>query len=156
EIQSDIGADIQMVLDVCPPLPSADSVVRSATERTTRWAVRGREAFLEGEELRLARGLHQAQFGISQGGIDTRMRAESARQIAEMGLDGAASGGLYVGQTLEEPAPAVAAATELVAAAESRYLMGVGALAATVLAIALAVELSDCVLPSRHVRHVKV
>ena len=29
-----LGADIQMVLDVCPPLPSDDRVVRAAVERT--------------------------------------------------------------------------------------------------------------------------
>src|SRR5689334_19067844 len=30
-----LGADIQMVLDVCPPLPSPDHVVRLAVERTS-------------------------------------------------------------------------------------------------------------------------
>jgi queuine tRNA-ribosyltransferase len=33
-----LGADIQMVLDVCPPLPSPPEVVRLAVERTSAWA----------------------------------------------------------------------------------------------------------------------
>src|SRR5699024_1751145 len=143
----------QMVLDVCPPLPSPDEIVRAATDRTARWAERGRRAFIELEEQRLARGLDQAQFGISQGGIDPVMRAESARQIASLGFDGYAIGGLSVGETREEMLPALAAAIEHLPADQPRYLMGVGDPAGIVEAIGLGVDLFDCVLPSRHARH---
>lgn len=153
EIQSILGADIQMVLDVCPPLPSPDRIVRAATERTARWAERGRRAFLDLEEQRLARGLDQAQFGIAQGGIDPTMRAESARRIASLGFDGYAIGGLSVGETREEMLPALAAALEHLPADQPRYLMGVGDPAGIVEAVGLGVDLFDCVLPSRHARH---
>ena len=76
EIQSKLGGDIQMVLDICPPLPSPDRVVRQAVDRTARWAARGRAAFLAGRGWREDRGLDQAQFGIGHGGVDRAMRAE--------------------------------------------------------------------------------
>src|SRR5207237_9979544 len=77
--QAAIGADIQMVLDVCPPLPSPPEVVRVAVERTAAWAARARRAH---------RREGQALFGIVQGGVDERLRVESARRTIDVGFDG--------------------------------------------------------------------
>lgn len=153
EVQSKLGADIQMVLDVCPPLPSPDRVVRSAVDRTARWGERGRRAFLDLAPWREDRGLEQAQFGICQGGIDAELRAQSARQVVSTGFDGYAIGGLSVGETREEMLPALAAAIEHLPADQPRYLMGVGDPASIVEAVGLGVDLFDCVLPTRHARH---
>jgi len=153
EVQSRIGADIQMVLDVCPPLPSPEGVIRAAVERTAAWARRGRAAFLAGAEARLAAGLDQAQFGIAQGGVDLAMRAESAERTVALDFDGYAVGGLSVGETRAEMLPALAAAIEHLPADQPRYLMGVGDPASLVEAVGLGVDLFDCVLPSRHARH---
>ena len=84
EVQADLGADIQMVLDVCPALPAPDRVLSEAVERTAAWAERGRRAFLEHPD---ASG-RQCQFGIVQGGIDGALRAESAQRTVEVGFDG--------------------------------------------------------------------
>src|SRR4029453_9042631 len=73
-----LGADIQMVLDVCPPLPSADEVGRLAVERTAAGGGRAR---------RPNTGADQALFGIVQGGIDETMRKESARRVADLEFD---------------------------------------------------------------------
>ena len=153
EVQGKLGADIQMVLDVCPPLPSAHRVVRAAVDRTDAWAARGRRAFLDGAGLREERGLHQAQFGIAQGGIDLALRAEGAQRTVAHDFDGYAIGGLSVGETREEMLPALAAALEHLPADQPRYLMGVGDPASIVEAVGLGVDLFDCVLPSRHARH---
>ncbi len=152
-VQADIGADIQMVLDICPGLPAPDAVVRGAAERTARWAQRGRAAFLAGAEERGERGLVQAQFGIVQGGIDAGLRAESARWTTDVGFDGYAIGGLSVGETREEMLPALAAALALLPADQPRYLMGVGDPASIVESVALGVDMFDCVLPTRLARH---
>ncbi|MCU1358838.1 MAG: tgt, partial [Ilumatobacteraceae bacterium] len=70
-----LGADIQMVLDVCPPLPSPPEVIRLAVERTSAWAARARVAHHEPK---------QALFGIVQGGVSESMRAESAQRTAAL------------------------------------------------------------------------
>ena len=152
-VQSLLGADIQMVLDVCPPLPSPDHVVRAASARTAAWGERGRAAFLAGAHEREDRDLHQAQFGIAQGGLDPALRAESARRTVETGFDGYAIGGLSVGETREEMLPALAAALEHLPEDQPRYLMGVGDPSGIVEAVGLGVDMFDCVLPTRLARH---
>src|SRR6185295_1077935 len=96
-----LGADIQMVLDVCPPLPSPAEVIRLAVERTAAWAGRARQAH---------RRDGQALFGIVQGGVDERLRSESAQRTVALEFDGYGIGGLSVGETRGEMMPALAAA----------------------------------------------
>jgi queuine tRNA-ribosyltransferase len=144
DTQELLGADIQMVLDVCPPLPSPPAVVRLAHERTLAWARRARHHH---------RRPDQALFGIVQGGLDEQLRAESASRLVEIGFDGYGIGGLSVGETREEMLPALAAAVTHLPADRPRYLMGVGDPASLVEAVALGVDQFDCVMQTRIGRH---
>ena len=139
-----LGADIQMVLDVCPPLPSPPDVVELAVKRTALWAQRARAAHRRDD---------QALFGIVQGGIDPDLRRQSAIETAELEFDGYGIGGLSVGETRAEMLPALAAATAHLPADRPRYLMGVGDPASLVEAIALGVDQFDCVMQTRLGRH---
>ncbi len=139
-----LGADIQMVLDVCPPLPSPPEVIRLALERTSAWAARAKAAH---------RRPDQALFGIVQGGISESMRAESAQRTAEIGFDGYGIGGLSVGETRSEMVPALAAAIAHLPTDRPRYLMGVGDPASLVEAVGLGVDQFDCVMQTRIGRH---
>ena len=139
-----LGADIQMVLDVCPPLPSPPDVIRLALERTSAWAARARAAHDRPD---------QALFGIVQGGISETMRAESARRTAELDFDGYGIGGLSVGETRQEMLPALAAAIAHLPDHRPRYLMGVGDPASLVEAVGLGVDQFDCVMQTRIGRH---
>jgi queuine tRNA-ribosyltransferase len=143
-VQEQLGADIAMVLDVCPPLPSAPEVVRLAVERTHAWALRARAAH---------RRPDQSQFGIVQGGVDAALRVESAERTVDVGFDGYAIGGLSVGETRGEMLPALAAAIAHLPADQPRYLMGVGDPASLIEAVALGVDQFDCVLQTRLGRH---
>lgn len=147
EVQNQLGADIQMVLDVCPPLPSPKPVIREAMERTTMWARRARDEF-----LRTGDGIRN-QFGIVQGGVDVGMRVESAQRTVEIGFDGYGIGGLSVGESRVQMLPALAAAIEHLPQNQPRYLMGLGDPVGIIDAIALGVDLFDCVLPTRLGRH---
>ena len=149
EIQALLGADIQMQLDVCPPLPAPPSVLRSAVERTAAWAARAAAAMAPLREA----GSTQALFGIVQGGTDTALRRESAARALEVGFDGYGIGGFSVGERRQEMLPALAATTAVLPAERLRYLMGVGDPVGIVEAIALGVDLFDCVLPTRLARH---
>ncbi|CAB4867130.1 unannotated protein [freshwater metagenome] len=139
-----LGADIQMVLDVCAPLPSPPQVIRLALDRTTAWAARAKAAHTRPD---------QALFGIVQGGIDPVLRAESAQRTAALEFDGYGIGGLSVGETRAEMLPALAAAIEHLPADRPRYLMGVGDPASLVEAVALGVDQFDCVMQTRIGRH---
>ena len=139
-----LGADIQMVLDVCAPLPSSPDVIRLALERTSMWAARAKAAHQRPD---------QALFGIVQGGVSEAMRAESAQRTAALEFDGYGIGGLSVGETRAEMLPALAAALAHLPADRPRYLMGVGDPASLVEAVALGVDQFDCVMQTRIGRH---
>jgi queuine tRNA-ribosyltransferase len=142
--QEQLGADIQMALDVCPPLPSSDEVVREALRRTTLWAARAHAAHQRTD---------QSLFGIVQGGISETLRRESAKQISALQFDGYGIGGLSVGETREQMLPALAAAIAELPTDQPRYLMGVGDPASMIEAIGLGVDQFDCVLQTRLGRH---
>src|SRR6266508_1000018 len=143
-VQEDLGADIQMVLDVCPPLPSPPDVIRVAVERTAEWARRAKAARRQDD---------QALFGIVQGGTDERLRVESARRTVDIGFDGYGIGGFSVGEPRSEMLPPLGATTAELPIDRVRYLMGVGDPAGLVEGIALGIDLFDCVLPTRLARH---
>jgi queuine tRNA-ribosyltransferase len=144
EVQQLLGADIQMALDVCPPLPSPPHVIELAVERTAAWAGRARAAHRRDD---------QALFGIVQGGTDEALRAESAKRAVELDFDGYGIGGLSVGERRDEMLAALAAAVTHLPADRPRYLMGVGDPAGLIEAIAFGVDQFDCVLQTRLGRH---
>ncbi|MBC8364746.1 MAG: tRNA guanosine(34) transglycosylase Tgt [Actinobacteria bacterium] len=148
-IQADLGADIQMVLDVCPALPATGQVLGEAVERTAAWAERGRRAFLEHPDA----SHRQCQFGIVQGGVDVALRAESARRTVEVGFDGYAVGGLSVGETRGEMLDPLSSAVDHLPTDQPRYFMGLGDPAGLVEVVARGIDMFDCVLPTRHARH---
>ncbi len=143
-VQELLGADIQMVLDVCPPHNSPPDQVRLAVDRTAAWAARARRAH---------RREGQALFGIVQGGLDLALRARSARRTVEVGFDGYAVGGLSVGESRAEMLEALAATIDELPPDRPRYLMGVGDPVGLVEAVTLGVDMFDCVLPTRLARH---
>lgn len=147
EIQTAFGSDIQMVLDVCAPLPSPPAVLRSAVERTAEWARRARHTFLALERPELN------QFGIVQGGTDAALRTESAERTVAVGFDGYAMGGLSVGESREAMLDTLAASLPSLPDDRPRYLMGLGDPIGMVEAVALGIDLFDCVLPTRFARH---
>ena len=144
EIQQLLGADIQMALDVCPPLPSPDAVIAVAVERTVAWAGRARAAHERDD---------QALFGIVQGGTSATTRGDCAKRIVELDFDGYGIGGLSVGEARSEMVDALGATIEHLPPGRPRYLMGVGDPASLVEAVSLGVDQFDCVMQTRLGRH---
>ena len=149
DVQLQLGSDIQMAFDVCPPADAPAPVQRRAVDRTAAWAARARRRFLE-------QSGHQAgasQFGIVQGGLDPDLRAESAARTIEVGFDGYAVGGLSVGEPQDQMLAALAATVPRLPADKPRYFMGLGDPVGLVECMALGVDMFDCVLPTRLARH---
>lgn len=142
-IQEALGADIAMVLDQCIP-PDDASDARVAMERTLRWAERAARARKRDD---------QWVFGIVQGGTSESLRSTSARRTSELGFDGYAHGGLGLGEDEDRRTALVALTHTELPESAPRYLMGLGRPVDLVEAIAVGVDLFDCVLPTRHARH---
>ncbi len=149
DVQALIGADIQMVLDVCPSSVADRAVLRSAVDRTAQWAERGRRSFLDHPDA----AVRQCQFGIVQGGTDEALRLESAQRTVEIGFDGYAVGGLSVGENRPEMLHGLDACMGALPGDRPRYFMGLGDPAGIVESVARGVDMFDCVLPTRLARH---
>ena len=150
DIQRIIGADIIMAFDECPPYPSEYEYALKSMEMTHRWLDRCFDRFNSTEPKY---GCSQSLFPIVQGSTYRDLRIRSSEYIASKGADGNAIGGVAVG----EPAELMYEMTELVCGIlpkdKPRYLMGVGTPANILEAIALGVDMFDCVMPTRNGRN---
>ena len=145
EIQRLLGSTIQMQLDECVSYPHERQEALRAMQLSLRWAERSRAAFG-------AQPGHGC-FGIVQGGIEPDLRAESARELARIGFDGYAIGGLAVGEGQALMLKTIEATAPLLPDDRPRYLMGVGTPDDIVESVARGIDMFDCVMPTRSGRH---
>ena len=145
EIQDLLGSDIQMVLDECAPFPASAERIEKSLALSMHWARRSKSAFR-------AKPGHYC-FGIVQGGVYPDLRRRSAEELAAIGFDGYAIGGLAVGEGQAAMFDVIEATETYVPAARPRYLMGVGKPDDVVGAALRGIDLFDCVLPTRSGRN---
>ncbi|KAA0216513.1 MAG: tRNA guanosine(34) transglycosylase Tgt [Leptolyngbya sp. PLA3] len=171
EVQNQLGSDIAMAFDDCPPSMDPDAGptnqarlrqaakrdamrkkgydhaerLRVANERTIRWLERCKRAH--------ARAHEQSLFGIIQGGTDLEQRTWCARRVAAIDLPGYAIGGVAVGEPHEQIVQVTRHTTALMPEDKPRYLMGVGYERDIVAAVRAGVDMFDCVLPTRNGRN---
>jgi queuine tRNA-ribosyltransferase len=143
EIQRNLGSDIAMCFDICPPAGVSEGVLEEAVRLTTLWAGRQREA---------ERAPGQLLFGIAQGAADPVLRRRSIEEISALDFDGNALGGLAVGESREEMFEATGWSAPLLPAAKPRYFMGIGDAEGILRVIGAGIDMFDCVLPTRTAR----
>ena len=150
DTQRIIGADIMMALDECPPGTSDYAYASKSLDLTLRWLKRGWARYQETEGLY---GYRQAYFPIVQGCVYPDLRRKSAEEVAALGADGNAIGGLAVGEPTEKMYEMIEVVNEILPADKPRYLMGVGTPANILEAIDRGVDMMDCVMPTRNGRN---
>ena len=148
-VQANLGSDIAMVLDECPPWPVDRDACARACERSLRWAGRCREIATQSGFL--ASGRHV--FAIVQGSTYDDLRREAAEALSALEFPGYAVGGVSVGEPEPEMLKQVAATTPYLPVHKPRYTMGLGTPPQILKMIALGVDMFDCVLPSRVARN---
>jgi queuine tRNA-ribosyltransferase len=148
-IQQNLGSDIAMVLDECPPWPCERDACARACERSLRWAKQCRQ--IAADSGFLAAG-HQV-FAIVQGSTFEDLRREAAAALAALDFSGYAIGGVSVGEPEPEMLKQVAATVPHLPAGKPRYTMGIGTPPQLLKMIALGVDMFDCVLPTRVARN---
>ncbi|MFW6298058.1 MAG: tRNA guanosine(34) transglycosylase Tgt [Bacillota bacterium] len=144
QIQENLGADIAMSFDECPPFDAPYEYMKTSVERTSRWAKRGKDAHTLKE---------QALFGIVQGGPHMDLRKKSLEDLTKIGFDGYAIGGLSVGETKEAMYEVLGKIAPIMPKDKPRYLMGVGTPEDFFEAVKRGVDMFDCVNPTRLARH---
>jgi queuine tRNA-ribosyltransferase len=150
EIEHNLGADIIMVFDECPPADAAPEIIEKAVDRSVRWARRCREAH---EGLPFHFGFPQALFGIVQGGTIRELRERCVRELVAIGFPGYALGGLAVGEKITTTYDVAAFTAAILPEDKPRYLMGVGKPQDILNCIERGIDMFDCVLPTRNARN---
>lgn len=145
KIQNDLGSDIMMAFDECPPYPATREYMEDSVARTIRWAKRCQDANRNKDT--------QGMFGIVQGGEYLDIREKCAKELVAMDFDGYSIGGLSVGEPKEIQNKVLAFTTPFLPKDKPRYLMGVGSPGAILDAVERGVDMFDCVLPTRIARH---
>jgi queuine tRNA-ribosyltransferase len=144
EIQQNLGSDIAMVLDECPPADADPAKVRAAVARSIKWAERCKKHHSRKE---------QAQFAIVQGGLNLELRAECAKELVALDFPGYALGGFSVGEAPEAMHAALPACAACLPEHKPRYLMGVGRPQDLLAGVASGIDMFDCVMPTRNGRN---
>jgi queuine tRNA-ribosyltransferase len=144
QIQRALDSDIAMVFDECTPYPASRDEAADSMRLSLRWAARCRREHGDNRN---------AVFGIVQGGMFEDLRDESLGELAKVGFDGYAIGGLSVGEPKEDMRRIEAHVTPRLPANRPRYLMGVGTPEDIVEAVVNGIDMFDCVLPTRNARN---
>ena len=145
EIQNNLGADIIMSFDECPPFDSDYDYMKKSVDRTIRWAKRGKDAHKNPDT--------QALFGIVQGGGNKELRKYCMEKLAEIDFPGYSIGGLSVGESKKDMYEMLGYLKDVMPKDKPRYLMGVGSPDDLVVGSMNGIDMFDCVLPTRNARH---
>ena len=148
-IQANLGSDIAMVLDECPPWPCEREACAKAVARSHRWAALCKQIATDNGFL--AAGHHV--FAIVQGSTFDGLRREAAEGLAALDFPGYAVGGVSVGEPEPEMLKQVGATIPYLPADKPRYTMGLGTPPQLLKMVALGVDMFDCVLPTRVARN---
>ena len=145
QIQNNLGADIIMSFDECPPFHADDKYLKDSIDRTIRWAKRGKDAHQNPDT--------QALFGIVQGAGNKELRKYCLEKLMEIDFPGYSIGGLSVGESKKEMYETLEYLKNIMPADKPRYLMGVGSPDDLVIGAINGIDMFVCVLPSRNARH---
>lgn len=145
QIENDLGPDIMMSLDECPPFFESYDYIKDSVARTSRWAERGLKAHRNPD--------WQALFGIVQGAGYEDLRKQSAQDLVSMDFPGYSIGGLSVGESKDEMNHVLDFTAPLLPENKPRYLMGVGSADALIDGVIRGIDMFDCVLPTRIARN---
>jgi queuine tRNA-ribosyltransferase len=149
DIERILGSDIMMPLDECAPYPCERAEAERSVKRTTQWAKRSRQHFLEKER----KWHEQFLFGIIQGATFDDLRRQSAEEIMNIGFDGYAIGGVSVGEPVEMMFKTLDWVMPLLPEDKPRYFMGIGLPDQMVKAVGEGIDMFDTCIPTRYGRH---
>ena len=152
DYQASIGSSIWTCLDVCVKNPASRADALDALKKTKKWAERAKVHFDE-KTRHMDPAKRPQLFGIIQGSIYTDLRAEAAKHMAELGVDGFAVGGLSVGESKAQMMESLAAVMENLPKNKPVYFMGLGTPEDIWNSVELGVDMFDCVLPTRNARN---
>lgn len=151
EAQFAIDSDVMMVLDYCDSWPITHAKAQEVVAITLHWARRCKERY---DKIIMKKKIPKAKrpriFGIVQGSLYKDLRTYCIAELTKLDFDGYGIGGVAPKKKVTE---CVEWCTDLLPQDKPRYLMGVGRPEDIVEAVAVGVDMFDCVIPTREARH---
>ena len=154
QIQFDLGTDMMVCLDDCPPNEFSRVDLEKAVTRTIAWAKRCRIEFDKQIKKRhLLEAKRPLLFAVIQGGAELDLREHCAQELVKIGFDGYGFGARPIdqeGNFLEEVLKKTA---EYIPKHAVRFALGVGTANDIVRCAKMGWDMFDCVIPTREGRH---
>jgi queuine tRNA-ribosyltransferase len=157
QIQFDLGVDMMVCLDDCPPNDFDRVNLEKSVRRTIQWARRCRiEYNKQIKKRKIKEGKRPLLFSVIQGGAELDMRKYCAEELIKIGFDGYGFGarpvdrdGNFLGKVLEFTA-------RLIPKNSIRFALGIGLPDDITRCAKMSWDMFDCVIPTREGRHGKL
>lgn len=157
QIQFDLGTDMMVCLDDCPPNDYLRHQLAAAVERTISWAKRSKKEY---DRQLKKRGLSGSRrpllFSVIQGGAELDLREHCAKELIKIGFDGYGYGARPVDKDGNFLAKTLKRTAELIPSQALRFALGVGTPEDVKQCARFGWDMFDCVIPSREGRHGKL
>ncbi len=157
QIQFDLGVDMMVCLDDCPPNEFSRHDLEQAVERTIAWANRCKIEYERQIKKRKLVGLKRPLiFGVIQGGAELDLREKCTKELVKIGFDGYGFGARHVdkdGKFLKEILKKTAS---FIPENSLRFALGIGNPEDIKICVKLGWDMFDCVIPTREGRHGKI
>ncbi|MBL7058146.1 tRNA guanosine(34) transglycosylase Tgt [Patescibacteria group bacterium] len=154
QIQFDLGVDMMVCLDDCPPNDASKKEIDDAVDHTINWAKRCKQEFeAQIKNRKITVDERPLLFGVIQGGEFLDLRKKCAEDLIKIGFDGYGYGAMPVdnlGSLLRE---VLAYTANLIPEDKLRFALGVGKPEDIIECYKLGWDMFDCVIPTREGRH---
>ena len=154
QIQFDLGVDMMVCLDDCPPNEFSREDLEVSVNRTIAWAGRCKKEYLtQIKKRKLKKEETPLLFGVIQGGAELNLRERCAKELIKLDFDGYGFGARPVdakGNFLEEVLRFTA---DLIPENKLRFALGIGTPEDIVRCASMGWDMFDCVIPTREGRH---
>jgi queuine tRNA-ribosyltransferase len=157
QIQFDLGVDMMVCLDDCPPNEFSRLDLEKAVECTIRWAARcKKEYFRQLKKRKITKAKRPLIFGVIQGGVELDLRERCAKELVKIGFDGYGFGARHVDKEGKFLAEVLQLTADLIPDDKIKFALGIGLPEDIVRCYKMGWDIFDCVIPTREGRHGKL
>jgi queuine tRNA-ribosyltransferase len=157
QIQFDLGVDMMVCLDDCPPNDFSRSDIEKAVERTIAWAGRCRKEYdKQLKKRQISQAKRPLLFGVIQGGAELDLRERCTKGLIEFDFDGYGFGARHVDKEGKFLGKVLQFTADLIPDNKLKFALGVGLPEDIVRCYEMGWNMFDCVIPTREGRHGKL
>ena len=157
QIQFDLGVDMMVCLDDCPPNEFSREQIENAIARSLKWALRCKIEYAKQiKKRKITAKKRPLLFAVVQGGQYPDLREQAAKDLMKIGFDGYGFGGRHFDKDGKFLSEALEAVLKPLPEKSLKFALGIGAPEDIVRCYNMGWEMFDCVMPTREGRHGKL